>query len=51
MWDLINHVANNEVLPLFKVGVADAARTYLKRQNSLEPLAKAVRPHMVLGMA
>ena len=30
-WDLINRVANDEALPLCKVGVADAARTYLKR--------------------
>ena len=40
-WDLINRVASDEALPLCKVGVADAARTYLKRQRSWESLAKA----------
>ncbi len=40
-WDLIKRVADDEALPLCKVGVADAARTYLKRQKSWESLAKA----------
>ncbi len=40
-WNLIERIANNEPLPLCKVGVADAARTYLKRQKSWDSLAKA----------
>jgi len=40
-WNLIERVVNEDPLPLCKVGVADAARTYLKRHKSWEALAKA----------
>ena len=40
-WNLLERVKNDEPLPLAKVGVADAARTYLKRHKSWEALAKA----------
>lgn len=40
-WNVLERVKNDEPLPLAKVGVADAARTYLKRHKSWEALAKA----------
>ena len=40
-WNLLERVKTNEPLPLAKVGVADAARTYLKRHKSWDALAKA----------
>ena len=40
-WNLIERVVNNDPLPLCKVGVADAARTYLKRQKSWNSLSEA----------